>query len=275
MLQIAIIGIITVLVAVLASSWIGGKKPSDPYNPTKPTPTHPTKPDHPSPPSSPASGKSESLINNPPLLQKGAKGKYELVAAYKTNKIYNPRQLQWDQLLVRGYLTKASLLNKQEARETGIVDELVGPQIRVKQGETLSINLNNQLPDETPESCENILDPNEPHCFNTTNLHTHGFWVSPQGNSDNVFLKIAPQANLDYQYKIEPNHPAGTYWYHAHLHGSTAIQVSSGMAGPLIVEGSRVPKVKNGKVTSTGDLDILWKDKAKNNDANEKILVFQ
>lgn len=275
MLQIAIIGIITVLVAVLASSWIGGKKPSDPYNPTKPTPTHPTKPDHPSPPSPPASGKSESLINNPPLLQKGAKGKYELVAAYKTNKIYNPRQLQWDQLLVRGYLTKASLLNKQEARETGIVDELVGPQIRVKQGETLSINLNNQLPDETPESCENILDPNEPHCFNTTNLHTHGFWVSPQGNSDNVFLKIAPQANLDYQYKIEPNHPAGTYWYHAHLHGSTAIQVSSGMAGPLIVEGSRVPKVKNGKVTSTGDLDILWKNKAKNNDANEKILVFQ
>lgn len=53
MLQIAIIGIITVLVAVLASSWIGGKKPSDPYNPTKPTPTHPTKPDHPSPPSPP------------------------------------------------------------------------------------------------------------------------------------------------------------------------------------------------------------------------------
>ncbi|WP_228156257.1 hypothetical protein [Acinetobacter schindleri] len=57
MLHIAILGIITVLVAVLASSWIGGKKPSDPYNPTKPTPTNPTKPDHPYHPSPTASGK--------------------------------------------------------------------------------------------------------------------------------------------------------------------------------------------------------------------------
>ncbi|ATO19659.1 hypothetical protein BS636_08335 [Acinetobacter sp. LoGeW2-3] len=275
MLQIAIIGIITAVVAILVSSWNGGKKPSDPYNPTKPTPTHPTKPETPSPPSPPQQGGSDSLISNPPLLQKGAKGKYELVAAYKTNKIYNPRENQWDQLLVRGYLTKASLFNKKASRETGIVDELVGPQIRVKQGETLSINLNNQLPDETLDSCLTNSDPNIPHCFNTTNLHTHGFWVSPQGNSDNVFLKIAPQANFDYQYKIEPSHPAGTYWYHAHLHGSTAIQVSSGMAGPLIVEGSRVPKVKNGKVTDTGDIDILWKDKAKNSYPNENILVFQ
>src|SRR5690606_38893641 len=100
-------------------------------------------------------------------------------------------------------------------------------------------------------------------------------WVSPQGNSDNVFLKFAPQEKFDYQFKIEKNHPAGTYWYHAHLHGSTAIQVSSGMAGPLIVEGSRVPKIKNGKITETGDIDILWKDKAKNSDQNENILLFQ
>src|SRR5690606_39745989 len=55
---------------------------------------------------------------------------------------------------------------------------------------------------------------------------THGFWVSPQGNSDNIFLKFKPQEKFDYQFKMEPNHPAGTYWYHAHLHGSTALQVS-------------------------------------------------
>ena len=27
-----------------------------------------------------------------------------------------------------------------------------------------------------------------PHCFNGTNLHSHGLWVSPTGNSDNVLL---------------------------------------------------------------------------------------
>ena len=47
------------------------------------------------------------------------------------------------------------------------------------------------------------------------------------------------------------------------------------MAGPLIVEGSRTPKVKNGKVTESGDLDILWKDKGKNSYSNENILLFQ
>src|SRR5690606_9843911 len=76
-----------------------------------------------------------------------------------------------------------------------------------------------------------------------------------------VFLKFKPQEKFDYQFKMEPNHPAGTYWYHAHLHGSTALQVPNGMAGPLIVEGSRTPQVKNCKVTSTGDMDILWKEK--------------
>ena len=32
-------------------------------------------------------------------------------------------------------------------------------------------------------------------------------------------------------------HPAGTFWYHPHAHGATWDQVSSGMAGYLIVEG--------------------------------------
>ncbi|MGE3594205.1 MAG: multicopper oxidase domain-containing protein [Dehalococcoidia bacterium] len=32
-------------------------------------------------------------------------------------------------------------------------------------------------------------------------------------------------------------HPPGTFWYHPHCHGSTHMQVSSGMAGFLIVEG--------------------------------------
>ncbi len=271
MLQLAIIGILTALFAVVVSSWSSDKNPGPPANPIK----TPPKPGTPSKPNPSQPEVSAMLISNPPLLQKNNKGKYELIAAYKTNQIFNPRNGQWDQLVLRGYLTKSSLFNKNSALTTGIRDELVGPQIRVKQGETLKINLNNQLPDESPESCEHITDINIPHCFNTTNLHTHGFWVSPQGNSDNVFLRVSPQTNLDYQYKIEANHPAGTYWYHAHLHGSTAIQVSSGMAGPLIVEGIRTPKVKNGKVTATGDLDILWKNQTKNNSSHEKVLVFQ
>ena len=48
------------------------------------------------------------------------------------------------------------------------------------------------------------------------------------------------------------DHPAGTFWYHTHRHGSTALQVSSGMAGALIIRGNRLPTP-----TTHGDIDTL------------------
>ena len=32
--------------------------------------------------------------------------------------------------------------------------------------------------------------PDIPHCFNQTTLHSHGLWVSPAGNSDNVLVNV-------------------------------------------------------------------------------------
>jgi FtsP/CotA-like multicopper oxidase with cupredoxin domain len=42
---------------------------------------------------------------------------------------------------------------------------------------------------------------------------------------------------FNYTIEIPPTHQPGTFWYHAHVHGSTAVQVSSGMEGALIIEG--------------------------------------
>ena len=111
---------------------------------------------------------------------------------------------------------------------------LVGPVIRARPGSSLKIRLSNNLPNEI-NSGEH--DPNIPHAFNTTNLHTHGLHVSPLGKSDNVFLSIPPGSHEDYEIQVPATHPAGTFWYHALKHGSVALQLSSGMAGALIVEG--------------------------------------
>jgi L-ascorbate oxidase len=216
-----------------------------------------------------------TVVSNPPLLSKNAQGEFELIVAYKNNQLYNPITQSWDTVSLRGYLTKSNLFNGKKSGDM-VTDVLVGPQIRAKQGETLSIKLNNQLPIEAEETCpSHIENINQGHCFNTTNLHTHGLWVSPQGNSDNVFLKIKPEQQFNYQFKIEDDHPAGTYWYHSHVHGSTAIQVSSGMAGPLIIEGQRKPSYINGSIASIGDMDILWKDNKTQSYPNEKVMVFQ
>lgn len=98
------------------------------------------------------------------------------------------------------------------------------------------------------------------HGLCTTNLHTHGLHVSPAGKSDNIFRQIEPSDSFTFEYSIPADHPAGTFWYHPHKHGSTAYQLSNGLAGALIVEGG--PK----------DLGTLL---AKKNIKNEQVIVLQ
>jgi FtsP/CotA-like multicopper oxidase with cupredoxin domain len=128
---------------------------------------------------------------------------------------------------------------------------LVGPTFRVRPGDVLSPVLNNRLPRESAalvdsqfrqEASVAFLDM-RPYSYNTTNLHTHGLHVSPEGNSDNVLLAIAPQTDFAYDIALPGDHTRGSYWYHAHTHGSTAIQVGSAMAGALVVEDdpARIP----------------------------------
>jgi len=115
-----------------------------------------------------------------------------------------------------------------------------GPTLRLRPGDTLQLRLLNQLPPETEEA---PMDINMPHHFNVTNLHTHGFHVSPKCSadgtvcSDNVLIEIEPGESQFYEYTLPRNHPDGTYWYHPHRHGSAAIQVMDGMAGAIIIEG--------------------------------------
>ena len=119
-----------------------------------------------------------------------------------------------------------------------------GPTLRLTAGDTLVITLNNLLP-ATPTRCPSATcggsiaampeHGEAPTCFNVTNLHLHGVHVSP--DEDNILIPVPPGGSHTYTYHIPEDHPAGTYFYHAHEHGSVAIQVASGMAGALIIEG--------------------------------------
>ncbi|WP_235425221.1 multicopper oxidase family protein [Dickeya undicola] len=166
----------------------------------------------------------------------------------------------------------------------------MAPQIDVMPGDTVRILLKNNLP--VDNSCQahqmndgattsshtrmmngslsspKLFDP--PHCFNGTNLHAHGVWISPTGNSDNVLLSVNPGNSFEYQYNFSQDIPAGTFWYHSHRHGSTALQVSSGMAGALIVHGNRKPTD-----ISNGDLDTLLVDPDSQQPFPEHTVLFQ
>ena len=123
-----------------------------------------------------------------------------------------------------------------------------GPTLRVKPGDTLNILLVNRLPSNPTEQRMGGF----PHDPSTTNLHTHGLTVSPQGNSDNVLREMGPGTINLIRIKIPDNHQTGTFWYHPHKHGSVSYQLFGGMAGMLIIEGGPgtldfVPEVKRAR----------------------------
>ncbi|HKN39358.1 MAG TPA: multicopper oxidase domain-containing protein, partial [Acidimicrobiia bacterium] len=70
-----------------------------------------------------------------------------------------------------------------------------------------------------------------------TNLHLHGLHVSPQRNSDNIFLSIRPGETFHYLYRFPPDLTPGTYWYHSHADPNSAGQVAGGLSGIIIVDG--------------------------------------
>jgi FtsP/CotA-like multicopper oxidase with cupredoxin domain len=130
---------------------------------------------------------------------------------------------------------------------------LPGPLMVTQPGRTLRIKLTNRLPPDPPASAPAGIDPtNNPHAFNTTNLHLHGMQVIPHlfdpvGTLDPSAMLIAMTSGQSrtYEFKVPEDHPSGLYWYHPHYHGSAGVQVVNGMAGLILVKGpiDEVPQI--------------------------------
>jgi L-ascorbate oxidase len=193
-----------------------------------------------------------------------------LTAQMATYQLYNPSTNAFDTVNMRSY--------------NGCP---VGPTISIKPGATLTLNFTNNLPKNPSDTCPATTDPQlvhiTPHCYNDTNIHTHGLHVSPSDPSDNVLLTVHPKPDVQadpglgpyqhkYVYKIPSDHPSGTFWYHAHLHGSTAIDVSSGMAGVLIVRGSRQAR---SLTPGSADIDTILKRRLLGLPLREHVMLFQ
>ncbi len=102
------------------------------------------------------------------------------------------------------------------------------PTIRVRKGDLLRVNFSNSL----PMSGLNILG----HDRALTNLHTHGFHVSPMGNSDNVMVMFMPTESFLYEYDLSMQEAGTLNFYHPHVHGVVAEQFWAGLCGALVVE---------------------------------------
>ena len=105
---------------------------------------------------------------------------------------------------------------------------------------------------------------NMPKNFDATNLHLHGLDVQVHmfdpvntHNPDAPHIAIQPGQCYCYKFDIPDHHPPGMYWYHPHLHGSTALQIWSGMLGLLYVEGPLMDELTNYGVTHSHEF-VIW-----------------
>jgi FtsP/CotA-like multicopper oxidase with cupredoxin domain len=92
--------------------------------------------------------------------------------------------------------------------------QLIGPTIRVKEGERLNITILNNL--------------KVPTIVHWHGMHQPGTWKM-DGVEDVSAPAIPPGGSFTYDFEATP---AGTHWYHSHA----GVQYADGLFGPLIVE---------------------------------------
>jgi len=122
-----------------------------------------------------------------------------------------------------------SLITRVYAQE-GQPLSIPGPTLEMEAGKKYVMRFNNLLPYQPLTHEHNTFtDPN------VTNVHTHGLHISGESPADDVTRAFEGQRGGDYVYEIPTDHMSGTFWYHAHHHGSTFLQVSSGAFGLIII----------------------------------------
>lgn len=101
---------------------------------------------------------------------------------------------------------------------TQIPGSFMPPVLKVRPGDQMQVTLVNRLGE-------------------STNLHTHGFFISPIGNQDNIFVDLDHGKTFTYAYDIPKEASLGSYWYHPHYHPLAEEQVFGGLSGLILMEG--------------------------------------
>ncbi len=118
----------------------------------------------------------------------------------------------------------------------GFNQQVPGPVLRAKKGDTLVVTVNNNLPE-------------------ATMVHWHGIRLpASMDGTGEVQKPIPPGGSFEYRFEVPD---AGTFWYHSHQ--NETVQMERGMYGGIVVEedmsglkadGERVLVIDDMKLTS-------------------------
>ncbi|MBP7513086.1 MAG: multicopper oxidase domain-containing protein [Flavobacteriales bacterium] len=116
---------------------------------------------------------------------------------------------------------------------------LLGPTLLLVQGQSVTLNVTNTLPD-------------------LTTTHWHGLHVSP-ANDGGPHSLIYPNTTWSPSFTVLDR--ASTFWYHPHGHGLTDFQVSMGAAGMIIVQDAQEAPLDLPRTYGVDDIPLILQTK--------------
>lgn len=170
-----------------------------------------------------------------------------------------------------GYLYGGTYYDEKATKQT-LEPTYNPPTIVVSPGNSIDLTLTNDLPvnveldGQLPQTEQNLESVSQ-----DTNLHYHGFNVSPLLGSDDVVMHVhsnvtplkgmtptstssippggiypgdnypkptyGPTTEYQMRVNLPEEHQSGLFWYHPHVHTVSNNQVRAGMSGGIIVKG--------------------------------------
>ncbi|MEI7064061.1 multicopper oxidase CueO [Dickeya chrysanthemi] len=126
-----------------------------------------------------------------------------------------------------------------ETATWGVNGGFLGPALRLEQGQAVTLNVTNTLPE-------------------TTTLHWHGLEIP--GNADGgPQAEITPGSTWSAAFRVEQ--PAATAWFHPHTHGVTGRQVAMGLGGLILIQDAASRALPLPSQWGVDDIPLILQDK--------------
>jgi len=128
-------------------------------------------------------------------------------------------------------LNNGETLTTRAYAQAGSQPSVPGPTVVMAPGKKYVLKFENRLAYEPLSDLHNrFKDPN------VTNLHTHGLHTTGDTPGDDATRIFEGRTGGDYVFDITSDHMGGTFWIHAHHHGSTYLQISSGAFAMVLID---------------------------------------
>lgn len=161
---------------------------------------------------------------------------YSVVFKAQYNALWIPDTLSGVNFNIAVKDTFKQIFTGQQTITGGINASFWGPTLFFKKGNTVNLNVKNELND-------------------STTIHWHGMHL-PAVMDGGPHQVIPPGTTWKPYWKVTNN--AGTYWYHPHLHNMTLEHISKGIGGFIIVRDSAESALNLPRTYGKDDLPLVF-----------------